>query len=279
MSRSPDVTVCVRPSALLTPALFLLLTDTPILLAALLPAALLHELAHYAVLHLCGVRTARFTLTGLGASLYVPELHRLSYGAELLSAAAGPLMNLLLWVLLSLTGREELTLFAGAQMVLGVLNLLTGPEQLSIGKNRMKGYLKAMTLNKLEINTDYIVRCEDFSVKAAKEATQRLLNMKNMPDAIFGINDDMAIGAIEAIKEKGLKIPEEVAVLVFSNSKRSRNMTPSVSTINQFPEKIGETAAELLFEQILDAKHAQIREEVINSELIVRESSDRSFMQ
>ena len=57
--------------------------------------------------------------------------------------------------------------------------LLTGPEQLSIGKNRMKGYLKAMTLNKLEINTDYIVRCEDFSVKAAKEATQRLLNMKN----------------------------------------------------------------------------------------------------
>ena len=124
MSRSPDVTVCVRPSALLTPALILLLTDTPILLAALLPAALLHELAHYAVLRLCGVRTARFTLTGLGASLYVPELHRLSYGAELLSAAAGPLMNLLLWVLLSLTGREELTLFAGAQMVLGVLNLL-----------------------------------------------------------------------------------------------------------------------------------------------------------
>lgn len=124
MSRSPDVTVCVRPSALLTPALFLLLTDTPILLAALLPAALLHELAHYAVLRLCGVRTARFTLTGLGASLYVPELHHLSYGAELLSAAAGPLMNLLLWVLLSLTGREELTLFAGAQMVLGVLNLL-----------------------------------------------------------------------------------------------------------------------------------------------------------
>ena len=157
--------------------------------------------------------------------------------------------------------------------------LLTGPEQLSIGKNRMKGYLKAMTLNKLEINTDYIVRCEDFSVKAAKEATQRLLNMKNMPDAIFGINDDMAIGAIEAIKEKGLKIPEEVAVFGFSNSKRSRYMTPSVSTINQFPEKIGETAAELLFEQILDAKHAQIREEVINSELIVRESSDRSFMQ
>lgn len=112
------------PSALLTPAAFLLLTDTPVLLAALMLAALLHELAHYAVLRLFGVRTARFTVTGLGATLCVPELHRLSYGAELLSAAAGPLMNLLLWVVLSLTGRDELTLFAGAQMVLGILNLL-----------------------------------------------------------------------------------------------------------------------------------------------------------
>ena len=124
MCRSNKLTVRVRSSALLVPALFLLLTDTPALLAALLLAALLHELAHYAMLRLFGIRAACFTLTGLGASLYVPELHRLSYGAELLSAAAGPLMNLLLWVLLSLTARDELSLFAGAQMVLGVLNLL-----------------------------------------------------------------------------------------------------------------------------------------------------------
>ena len=154
--------------------------------------------------------------------------------------------------------------------------LLTGPEQLSIGKNRMKGYLKAMTMYRMEINTDYIVRCNDFSVQAAKEATARLLNMKTIPDAIFGINDDMAIGAIEAIKEKGLKIPEDIAIVGFSNSKRSRYMSPTVSSINQFPEKIGTRAAELLFQQILDPKHAQIREEVINSELIVRESSNRS---
>lgn len=156
--------------------------------------------------------------------------------------------------------------------------LITGPEQLSIGKNRMKGYLKAMTLNKLEINTDYIVRCEDLTVKAATEATTRLLNQKNVPDAIFGINDDMAIGAIEAIKAKGLSIPKDVAVFGFSNTKRSRYMNPSVSTINQFPEKIGETAAELLFEQILNNKHAQVREEVVNCELIIRESSDRSYI-
>ena len=142
----------------------------------------------------------------------------------------------------------------------------------------MKGYLKAMTVNKLEINTDYIVRCDDFSVKAAKAATKKLLELKEIPDAIFGINDDMAIGAIEAIKEKGLKIPEDIAIFGFSNTKRSRYMNPSVSTINQFPEKIGEVAAELLFEQILNNKHAQVREEVVSCELIIRESSDRSYL-
>ena len=157
--------------------------------------------------------------------------------------------------------------------------LLTGPEHLSIGKNRMKGYLKAMTQNKLEIDTNLIVRCEDFTVKSAKTAVLRLLDSKHIPDAIFGINDDMAIGAMEAIKEKGLQIPEDVAIFGFSNSKRSRYMTPSISTIDQFPDKIGETAAELLFEQILDPKHAKIREEVINCELIVRESSDRSYLE
>lgn len=156
--------------------------------------------------------------------------------------------------------------------------LLTGPEQLSIGKNRMKGYLKALTDNKLKVNQNYIMRCDDFSVKSAKDATLGLLNLKEKPDAIFGINDDMAIGAIEAIKESKLRIPEDIAVFGFSNSKRSRYMTPSVSTVNQFPEKIGELAAELLFEQILKPKHAKIRTETVSCELIIRESSDRSYL-
>ncbi|MDR0982678.1 MAG: LacI family transcriptional regulator [Culturomica sp.] len=157
--------------------------------------------------------------------------------------------------------------------------LITGPEQLSIGKNRMKGYLKALTLNKLEVNSDYIVRANDFSEKSAKKATLQLLELDEKPDAIFGINDDMAIGAIEAIKEKGLRIPEDIAIFGFSNSRRSRYMNPSISTVNQFPSKIGETAAELLFEQIFDPNHSKIVEKIVNSELIVRESSDKSFLQ
>ena len=123
--------------------------------------------------------------------------------------------------------------------------------------------------------TELIWHCSDFTVEAGKEATRQLLSRKERPDAIFGITDDLAIGAIEAIKEKGLNIPEDIAVVGFSNTKRSRYMNPTVSSINQFPEKIGRAAAELLFDQILNSKHAQIKKEIINCELIVRESSDR----
>jgi len=151
--------------------------------------------------------------------------------------------------------------------------IITGPENMSIGKNRMKGYLKAMTVNKLPIDTDYILRCDNFSVEEAREAMTELLNTHDRPDAVFGINDDMAIGAINAIKEKGYQIPKDISVFGFSNSKRSQYM--DVSTINQHPDKIGKIVANLLFEQILDSKHSKIREEVVNCDLIIRASSNR----
>lgn len=132
-----------------------------------------------------------------------------------------------------------------------------------------------MEANHLPVKTELICRCSDFTVDAGREATRQLLTQKERPDAIFGITDDLAIGAIEAIKEKGLNIPEDIAVVGFSNTKRSRYMNPTVSSINQFPEKIGRAAAQLLFEQITNSKHAQIKKEIINCELIVRESSDK----
>ena len=139
----------------------------------------------------------------------------------------------------------------------------------------MEGYRKALEANHISVKENYIRYCSDFTVQAGKEATLKLLDTRERPDAIFGITDDLAIGAIEAIKEKGFNIPNDVAVVGFSNTKRSRYMNPTVSSINQFPEKIGKIAADLLFEQITNSRHAKIRKEVINCELIVRESSDR----
>ena len=113
MSRRNRTDIFLSPTAPLLLALFVMLSS-PLLLSALLLAAILHELGHYWVLR----------ITALGAEMQVAG--RLSYGGELLAAAAGPAVNLALALLLGYGGRlwSPLYLFAGAQLVLGVFNLL-----------------------------------------------------------------------------------------------------------------------------------------------------------
>ena len=104
-------------------AIFVMLSS-PLLLSALLLAAVLHELGHYWMLRRLRARVTAIHITALGAEMQVQG--NLSYGSELLAAAAGPAVNLLLALLLGLGGRlwEVLYLFSGAQLVLGAFNLL-----------------------------------------------------------------------------------------------------------------------------------------------------------
>ena len=102
----------------------LLIVFPPVLLLAILSASLLHELGHYTVLRLIKGSVKGMTITSFGAEMNIEG--RLSYGQELLLAASGPMVNLLLAVLLSRLGtRWELWyLFGGVNLVLGLFNLL-----------------------------------------------------------------------------------------------------------------------------------------------------------
>ncbi len=153
--------------------------------------------------------------------------------------------------------------------------LITGPEHMLIGRNRYRGYETALLHNKIEFDKDIVVRC-NITVEDAKNATKKLLALPTPPDAIFGINDEVAIGALFAIKEKQLKIPEEIMVVGFSNSNRSRYMEPSLTTMDQNPEKIGTLAAKLLFEQINGKPgFGATKEIIVPATLIIRTSSNR----
>ncbi len=123
MSHNSPVKIHISPSAPLLLALFVMLSS-PMLLSALLLAALCHELGHYGMLRRLRARVTAIHVTALGAEIQMAG--RLSYGGELLAAAAGPVTNLLLALPLAYGGRlwEVLYLFAGAQLVLGVFNLL-----------------------------------------------------------------------------------------------------------------------------------------------------------
>ena len=114
----------VKPSGLLLLAAFLLLSRSWLLPAAIFSAAICHELAHCLALSALRARPRTLTLSASGASLYVPGLTRLSYGGELLAVAAGPMCNLLLWALLSALSWDALSVFSGANLLLGALNLL-----------------------------------------------------------------------------------------------------------------------------------------------------------
>ena len=123
MSHNDPAKIIVPPTVPLLLALFVLLSS-PLLLGALLLAALTHELGHCAMLRWLRARVTAVRITAMGAEMRIEG--RLSYGGEILAAAAGPAVNLLLAPLLAYGGRlwEMLYLFAGTQLVLGLFNLL-----------------------------------------------------------------------------------------------------------------------------------------------------------
>lgn len=114
----------ISPGVPLLLAAFVWLAS-PLLLGAILSAAVCHELGHWLVLRRVGGRIQRLHITVFGAEMQVDD-RRISYGGELLAAAAGPVSNLLLAAAIGLLGRwwEPMYLFAGAQLVLGAFNLL-----------------------------------------------------------------------------------------------------------------------------------------------------------
>ena len=123
MSHNDPAKIIVSPTVPLLLALFVLLSS-PLVLGALLLAALTHELGHCAMLRWLQARVTAVRITALGAEMRIEG--RLSYGGEVLAAAAGPAVNLLLAPLLAYGGHlwEMLYLFAGTQLVLGLFNLL-----------------------------------------------------------------------------------------------------------------------------------------------------------
>ena len=115
----------IAPSAPLLLAAFIFAASGKCL-AAVLTAALFHELGHAAALRLCGGKTERIRVSAFGVRMEIQNAARLSYGQEALCILAGPLTNITLSWVLSLAGEriEAAYLFAGAQLVLGVFNLL-----------------------------------------------------------------------------------------------------------------------------------------------------------
>lgn len=154
---------------------------------------------------------------------------------------------------------------------------LEGPPNLVISTQRLEGYMEALKENKMPIHKELIVPCPFGSIAEGKAATEKLLAMKNPPDAIFASNDPAAMGSMQAIKQKGLNIPNDVAIIGFSNWLFSSMMDPPLSSVDQPGFQMGQEAARLLIRHIevkeKDEQEIQPEVRVLKTHLIVRESS------
>ncbi len=151
---------------------------------------------------------------------------------------------------------------------------IAGPNTLSTSRHRQMAYEDALTKHGIKIHADYIVNCKGFAPKHGISPTRHLLALDKRPDAIFAINDGVAIGAMFVIKEAGIKIPQDISIIGFDDDPHSCYFKPSLSTVWQPTYELGMLSARLLMKRINSkANDPKFRVETLFPELIVRGSS------
>jgi DNA-binding LacI/PurR family transcriptional regulator len=152
--------------------------------------------------------------------------------------------------------------------------VLAGPKNLNISNSRVDGYLNALKKYKMKIDPDLVIHC-DFNQDYAFFATEELLAMKKRPDAIFTISDRMAIGAMLAIKKKGLKMPHDIGLVGFNDEPILSLVSPAISSVEQPSFELGKITAKLFIETMHNLDDMSPVEKILKTKLFIRESSQR----
>jgi len=147
---------------------------------------------------------------------------------------------------------------------------IAGPP-LTPGTGRLKGYRDALADAGISVPESYIVQARDDAT--GYEAARTLLALDPRPDAIFGYNDPTAAGAMKAVLEAGIRIPEEIKVMGVGNVHYSDLLRVPLSTIDQGSASIGRQAADMLIKSITAKRRRPIKTVLIEPALVAREST------
>lgn len=145
---------------------------------------------------------------------------------------------------------------------------ITGPLGMMAGQERLKGYRQALTLRGLPVDEALIIE-GDFTEDGGKAAMRQLLAKE--PTAVFAASDMMAIGAMKAIKEAGLRVPDDVAVVGFDDLPLSSVVEPALTTVRQPIERMGTMSAEVLI-SLIEQETESPQHLVLPTQLVVRSS-------
>jgi len=152
------------------------------------------------------------------------------------------------------------------------IGMIAGLDETPPRKFREIGYLNALEESQLPLN-QMCIQGGDFTEKGGYEAMKIILDMDELPTAIFAANDLMALGAMAAIREAGLSIPDDIALIGIDDIPAAKLVYPTLTTINQHQEKGGMIAAEMLINRIQGQYTGSGRIVEGTFELIIRESA------
>lgn len=150
------------------------------------------------------------------------------------------------------------------------IGIIEGKESFKTAVKRKNGYMQALLQSGLAINKRYMVK-GSYDMESGYQAMEKLLGLNNPPSAVFCSNDDMAIGAINAVFAKGLHVPDDISIVGFDNSPFSQYVTPKLTTVQRPIEQISRKGAKKLLELINDP-HETGESVFVKTELIVRDS-------
>ncbi len=148
---------------------------------------------------------------------------------------------------------------------------LAGPKELGICIRRKNGYLDALKKVGLDAPGGF-VRYGGLHEEDGYKSMDAMLKEGSVPDAIFAVNDPVAIGAFQKIKEAGLRIPNDIAIVGFSNNRITALVDPPLTTVNQPSFEMGKRAAQILVDTIEDGS-LEPRTLTLDTELIARAST------
>ena len=148
-----------------------------------------------------------------------------------------------------------------------------GPNELGICKRRLDGYLAALKKAGVSINKG-LIRFGRMYEEDGYKSMELLIKENKIPDAILAVNDPVAIGAFQRIKEAGLNIPNDIGLIGFSNNRITSLVDPPITTINQPFYEMGKKAAEILIGMIGKENQSNKTSTVtLEAELIIRGST------
>jgi len=152
---------------------------------------------------------------------------------------------------------------------------LAGDTKIEIFHDRFSGYKQALLDNNIAFKEEYFIETKS-SIEDGRNAVKKIMELETPPDAIFSSSDFAALGAIQELKSRNIKIPNDFSVIGFSNEPFTKFMELTISTIDQFPLEMGKMTAKVFLEQVNNKGNLKIEKKVVlEPELILRKSSKK----